>query len=292
MYELVKLSDIAYYIQSPAKIGIYLKDQKDAYLIDSGSDKDAAKKCRRVLEEQGWTLKGILVTHSNADHIGGCAYLQKECGCKVFSGGIEAAFTRQPILEPAFLYGANPYSELKHKFLMAQPCDVVDFEDAGFPCEVEIVSLPGHFFDMVGYKLPDGTFFAADCLSSEETLEKYHLPFLYDVAAYLETLEKLPQMDVKMYVPSHAQPTQDIAPLAKINRDKVLSVAQTMLSLCTEGVTFEELLKKVFDHYGLAMSHQQYVLIGSTLRSYLAYLKETSKLECTIQDNRILWKAI
>ncbi|MBE6689423.1 MAG: MBL fold metallo-hydrolase [Ruminococcaceae bacterium] len=292
MYELVKISDISYYIQSPAKIGIYLKNDCDAYLIDSGNDKDAGRRCKKILDEQGWCLKGILITHSNADHIGGCAYLQSQYGCKVFAGGIEAAFTKNPILEPAFLYGGFPFSELKHKFLMAQPCDVSSFEDADFPKEVEIIPLPGHFFDMVGFKLPDGTFFIADCLSSETALEKYHLSFLYDAEAYLKTLEALPSITASVYIPSHAQPTKDISDLAKLNRDKVMSIATEIVTLCSKPVTFEELLDSVFTHYALTMTYEQYVLIGSTLRSYLAWLKESGKITCSIDGNRIVWQAV
>ena len=93
MYELVQVGPQSYYIESPAKIGIYRRNDTEVYLLDSGSDKDAGRRCRKVLDEQGWTCRGILVTHSNADHTGGCAYLQKQYNCKVFSGGIEAAIT-------------------------------------------------------------------------------------------------------------------------------------------------------------------------------------------------------
>ena len=77
MYELIKISDQSYYIDCPAKIGVY--DSGDGvYLIDAGGDKDAGRRVRKVLDEHGWTLRGILVTHSNADHIGGCQYLQRQ----------------------------------------------------------------------------------------------------------------------------------------------------------------------------------------------------------------------
>ena len=42
MYELVQVGEKSYYIQSPAKIGIYRPSDTEVYLIDSGSDKDAA----------------------------------------------------------------------------------------------------------------------------------------------------------------------------------------------------------------------------------------------------------
>lgn len=292
MYELIQVGERSYYLQSPAKIGIYRASDTEVYLIDSGSDKDAGRRCRKVLEEQGWTCRGILVTHSNADHIGGCAYLQKQYGCKVFSGGIEGAFTAHPVLEPSFLYGGYPFGELRHKFLMAQPCRVTPFTDGDFPGEVEILPLPGHFFEMVGFRLPDGTAFIADCLSSDEVLEKYRLLFLYDVAGYLTTLAQVADMDAKMFVPSHAPATADIAPLARRNRDQVLAVAEHICRLCRGGKTPEELLRQLFIDYDLTMNHEQYVLIGSTVRSYTAWLKDTGRLRCTFEDNRLIWQTV
>ena len=187
MYELNQVGEKSYYINCPAKIGIYQVNDKEVYLIDSGNDKDAAKKVRRILDEKNWNLLGILNTHSNADHIGGNQYLQQQTGCKVFSCGIEKAFTEHPILESSFLYGGYPCKDLRHKFLLAKPSVVTDFSDESFPKEIEIIPLKGHFFDMVGFRTPDDTVFLADCLSSKETLDKYQIGFIYDVAEYLKT---------------------------------------------------------------------------------------------------------
>ena len=292
MYELVQVGEKSYYIQSPTKIGIYRPSDTEVYLIDSGSDKDAGRRCRKVLEEQGWTCRGILVTHSNADHVGGCAYLQKQYGCKVFSGGIEGAITAHPVLEPSFLYGGYPFKELRHKFLMAQTCEVTPFTDGDFPEEVEILPLPGHFFDMVGFRLPNGTAFIADCLSSDAALAKYQISFLYDVAGYLATLEQVAGMEAKMFVPSHADAVANIAPLAQRNRDKVWAVADRICHICREGKTPEELLRQLFIDYDLTMNHEQYVLIGSTVRSYTAWLKDTGRLACAFEDNRLIWRTV
>ena len=53
--------------------------------------------------------------HSNADHIGGNKYLKGQTGCKAYSGGIEATFTKHPVLEPSFLYGGYPCKDLRYK---------------------------------------------------------------------------------------------------------------------------------------------------------------------------------
>ena len=99
MYELIQAGEQTYYIQCPAKIGIYRANDREVYLIDSGGDKDAGRRVKKLLDQNGWVLKGILNTHSNADHIGGTRYLQQQYQCKVFAEGIEGAFTKHPLLE-------------------------------------------------------------------------------------------------------------------------------------------------------------------------------------------------
>ena len=133
MYELQQVGEKSYYINSPAKIGIYRQNETDIYLIDSGNDKEAAKKIIKIAAQQNWTIKGIVNTHSNADHIGGNAYLQQQVGCPVFANGIEAAFTQYPILEPSFLYGGYPCKDLRNKFLMAKESQTLPFSDKDFP---------------------------------------------------------------------------------------------------------------------------------------------------------------
>ena len=172
MYELTQVAGNSYYIQSPAKIGLVRLNDTDVCLIDSGNDKEAGRKVRQILDANGWHLTAIYNTHSNADHIGGNQYLQNQTGCKVYAPGIECDFTRHPVLEPSFLYGGYPPKELQHKFLMAKPSDAQELTPACLPEGFEWLSLPGHFFDMVGFRTPDDVVYLADCLSSRETLEK------------------------------------------------------------------------------------------------------------------------
>ncbi len=291
MYELIQAGEQTYYIQCPAKIGIYRANDREVYLIDSGGDKDAGRKVKKILDQNGWFLKGILNTHSNADHIGGNRYLQQQYQCKVFAEGIEGAFTKHPLLEPSFLYGGFPFQELRHKFLMAAESDVSSFRDADFPQEIEIIPLPGHFFDMVGFRTPDGVVFLADCLSSPATLEKYQLSFIYDVAAYLKTLDMVKEMQAKLFVPSHAEAVEDIRPLAELNQKKVYEIAERIKDICREPLSFDGILQRVFEVYGLTMTYEQYVLIGSTLRSYLAWMKDAGEIEGFFENNMLLWRS-
>lgn len=292
MYELNHITGNSYYIQSPSKMGLVKLNDTDVCLIDSGNDKDAGRKVRQLLDANGWHLTAIYNTHSNADHIGGNRYLQGQTKCKVYAQGIECDITRHPVLEPAFLYGGFPPKDLRHKFLMAQESDAQELTGAVLPEGFELLQLPGHFFHMVGFRSPDDVVYLADCLSSRETLDKYQIGFIYDVAAYLDTLEKVKTMQAAAFVPAHAEVTEDIAPLAQYNIDKVLEIADHIVELCAEPIIFEELLKKLFDDYGLTLTFEQYVLVGSTVKSYLAWLKDTGRLTVLFEDNRLLWRRV
>lgn len=289
MYELIQAGENTYYIDCPAKTGVWHTD-RGVYLIDSGSDKDAGKKIRQILEKNGWPLLGILNTHSHADHVGGNRYLQNQTGCKVFAHGIEGAFTAHPILESASLYGGCPPKDLRHKFLLAQPSGVSPFSDPDFPREIEVIPLPGHSFDMVGFRTPDNVVFLADCAASPATLEKYAVSFLWDVGASLATLDRVEAMEAALFVPSHAGAAEDIGALVRCNRDKIHEVADCLLDVCREPAAFEGILQEVFGRYSLNMTFEQYALVGSTVRSYLAWLRDGGRLDVEILDNRLLWK--
>ncbi len=292
MYELVQVSGNSYYIQSPAKMGLVRLGDTDVCLIDSGNDKDAGRKVRQLLDKNGWKLKVIYNTHSNADHIGGNKYLQGQTGCRIYAPGIECDFTRHPVLEPSFLYGGYPCKDMRHKFLMAQESVAEELTKVVLPEGFELISLPGHFFDMVGFRTPDDVVYLADCLSSRETLDKYQISFIYDVGAYLETLEKVKTLSAKVFVPAHAPVCEDIVPLAQYNIDKVLEISDKIGEICREPLCFELILQKLFGEYGLVMNFEQYALVGSTVRSYLSWMKDSGRLDVRFAEHMMLWETV
>jgi len=155
---------------------------------------------------------------------------------------------------------------------------------------LHIVSLPGHYFGMVGVMTPDGVFFAADALAGAPILEKYHIFFFYDVAAELETLSMLERIEAAWFVPSHAEPVRDIRPLVGLNRAKIFEIAEVIVGLVRDSASLEDIVADVCAHYDIILNADQHVLVGSTIRSYLSWLCDQGRLEYGFERNRMTFR--
>lgn len=289
MYELEQVGANTFYMSCPSKVGFFKTGENDVVCIDSGCDKDAGKKVLKILESQNWNLKAIFVTHSHADHIGGNAYLQSKTGCRIYANGAECAASLYPLNEPIYIYGGFPLKDLRTKFLLSDSSSVEMLNQDVLPPGLEIIELPGHCYDMVGFRTSDNVVFLADALASEETLDKYRIAFIYDVKAYLETLDIIDNMEASCFIASHAPQTTDIKPLVKKNIDSTNEIAQTICRILQQRMTYENLLAKLFEFYNLNMNLTQHYLVGSTVRSYLSYLKDSGFIDCSFENNLLYW---
>ena len=72
----------------------------------------------------------------------------------------------------------------------------------------------------------------------------------------------------------------------------MLEIAEKIVDICREPLCFETILQKLFTDHGLAMNFEQYVLVGSTIRSYLAWLKDAGRLNALFENNMLLWQRV
>ena len=290
MFELRQVGARTWYVECPARIGVYRTGERDVWLIDSGRDEDAARQFLQLATERDWKIRGIINTHAHADHTGGNRYLQEQSGCRIFARRAEAAAARYTMLNAAVVCGGYPCRDLRGKLLLARESETSELDGGAIPAELEVLPLPGHSMDMVGIRTPDGVAFLGDAVNSLKTLERYRVTYLYDVARQLETLAYLKTMKASLFIPAHAAPVEDIVPLAEANEAAIKEIRDWLLARLDEPAGFEELLDRLFGRYGLKVDYEQYTMVGSTLRAYLSWLRDSGLAEPCFRGNRMLWR--
>ena len=64
--------------------------------------------------------------------------------------------------------------------------------------------------DMTAYRAPDGVWFLGDALFGAETLDKYHLSYLYDAEQALASFDAAEALTGAAFVPAHVKPAEPV----------------------------------------------------------------------------------
>ncbi len=292
MYELRQLGPNTYYMDCPSRVGFYEYMPGKVCCIDSGNDRGAGRKVEKILQAKEWELTAIYNTHSHADHVGGNAILQERTGCKIYAPPTEAAFINFPQLEPAFLFGGCPHKGLRNKFFEAAPSQCQIISPEVLVPGLSMVRLDGHAGTQCAFHTADDVWFLGDSVVAQETLEKYHISYIYNVAGFYESLDIVEQLEGAVFLPAHDAPTENIRPLVEKNRQNALQLEELLVKLLETPMGFDKLVQAVFQTYDMTLSIMQHALIGATLRSFLSYLTDKKVIHPVIVDNIMVWALV
>ena len=293
MPRLVELADGIYLLPGRVNIG-FIASEGGCYMIDTGLDRDQARRALNALRSAGLRLVAVVNTHSHADHIGGNAFVQRREGVPVLAPREELPLVAHPWLEPALLYGGSYPRELASKFFIAEPSRPEALEEQELPFEV--VSLPGHSPGMVGIKA-GGVFFTADAYFGSEVLARHVLPYTYDPGAALSSLERvLSEREAELFVPSHGQPTRDPTGEVEANARAIETAREALLrALEASGreASICQLVQAVLSELGIRpRSPGLFWLYASCLRGYLAWLGREGLVEPVLRGAELCWRVI
>jgi glyoxylase-like metal-dependent hydrolase (beta-lactamase superfamily II) len=291
--KLDSVSESVFCIPGAVNIGV-IKSGEKAILVDTGLDKDTGRRIFRRLDKLGLKISAIINTHSHADHFGGNNYIVEKSGAKVIAPEIEAGMIQYPYIEPLYLYSAHPVRDLMSRFLMAKPSGVDhvlrsekhSISIAGK--EVNVIPLPGHAPNQIGLEV-DGVLFCADTVFSEKIIDKYGIPLFMDIEKQKKTLTKIEKMKCDLFVPSHAEPTEDISSLVDLNLGVIERVEDLILSFNSPKTT-EEIFKEVLDYFEITVNNFiEYSLALSTVKAYLSSLYNSGELNAFFDNNVLYW---
>ena len=169
-------------------------------------------------------IRWILVTHTHSDHSPGARGLQERTGAPTFGFGSRDGFLADHEIGEGF----------------ALPTD--DFS-------LRAVHTPGHASNHLCYLLEDdGLFFSGDHIMSGSTV--VIAPPDGDMAAYLASLERLRQIDLRAIAPGHGELIAD--PTAKIDEyithrlAREAAIASALAVRAAAGGTIADLVSDVY----------------------------------------------
>jgi len=294
--EHLELTAGVFHLRGGSNMGLIVR-QGQGLLIDTGLDKDAARRALRIVREMGVSLRVVFVTHAHADHFGGAYLVQRRTDAPLYAPALEAALMEHPIIEPLYLFGgAAPIGELRHKFTLAQPCRVDQVVEPGpreiGPFRVELVPLPGHAPNQMGLAVGE-VLFCGDAVFPAKILAKHKIPFCHDLDEWLATLERLPELPYARFAPGHgpAYSGAEIATICAANRERLKEIRAQVYAALEEPQETPALVRRVADYFGLQLEMATfYFLIRTTILAALSSLERAGTVTTIMADNQLLWQ--
>ena len=279
-------------------VGVIRGGSQGAILVDTGANESNARKVLRfVRDELKLDVDAILTTHAHADHFGGHAFVVKRTDAAVYAPAFDASFLLHPELQPIFLFGgASPPAALLERFVLAQPSPVDALVEPGplevGQVEIDVVSLKGHSPNQVGY-LIDGVFFCADVIFPQAAIEKYRIPYLFDLGEHFASLRRSADVEATYVVPGHGPIERSLREPLLLNRVIADETLECIVQVLAEPVALERIAEHVFERMDVPMTgHVSYYLLRPTIAAYLTYLEQQGAVEHLMDGKVARWRAV
>ncbi len=287
------LSDNVGYLPGAVNIG-FIRTESGTYLVDTGIDNSSVNKAVKVVGQ----VKGALVTHHHADHMGGLNKLEKMGVTELFAPSGELDMIRNPTNEPYTMFGGGiPPKIMRNRHLEARPCTSIRANSEQDIAAV--VKTPGHTTDHSAY-LFDNHFFTGDAAFTPETIEKYRLLFAVDPMRAAESASAMKSQSFDVMVPGHGplldQRSDALEVIASTERH-YSETAERVLTIIGEKIPLMEYTDKVMAELGLMQIVKdrgfiQYILYQVPIMGYLSNALDLGKIEIEISNNGPIIQAV
>lgn len=298
---LLKVFENSYCLSDALSIGVCINPTTNrAVLIDSGLDKSKIKLVEKALPS-GCKISAIINTHSHADHCGGNGFVQnKNPDVRIYTTKFEQGFVEVPSHEPhGFNCLAEPFAELKNKFLCAEPSrvtDIIEYRDHEIVIEgmpFKIVTLPGHSAGMIGVISPDHVFYCGDAAFGAETFKKHGVLFYSNIDDSLNSLIKMKDIlsreRMNGFVFYHGGP-EAVSKVSEILDDHIEKISDTKRfirsAIESEPRSMDDLTALVMTEFEVPNNIVQFSLTQTCVRAYVVSLQQSKEIELMMDESK------
>ncbi|MBN8048557.1 MULTISPECIES: MBL fold metallo-hydrolase [Paraclostridium] len=289
----------SFYIRGGTNTGVYVFNDKSALIIDPGLPGVRPRNIIRDLEKEGITIKWMINTHEHNDHYGaGYQFKEKYPNLVNMSSFYSKLYIDNPILFSTYIMGGNT-NEFFDNILMSKNMKNVSIDRTIKPGKlhingeyIEIIDLKGHTAGSVGVLTKDKVLFLGDMLVGEELLYKFDLLFIFDVEAYLNSLDLLQTIDFEYVVLGHCKKELDkfeTLDLLKKHRESVNKYLNQIRNIMKEPKSLESILKIILNENNLSYNYKEYHFFKSTLVGMISYLNKLGEIKYFIEDGDVLY---
>ena len=189
-------------------IPIYMLDDERFVMLDTGTYY-IRQQLEELFDREGIRPAGIMNTHTHFDHLGNTNYLKDKYHIPVAMsiGEAETCRTLPAVKSYLFAYPAGQVMNDPKLATLPTRADILieDNQDYQLLCGVRfgILHTPGHSPDHISVVTPDNVCYVGDALMSGKSLVNSKLPYAFNFAQSLESIELFMDTHFEKLIMSH-----------------------------------------------------------------------------------------
>lgn len=297
--KLTNIKGNTYYIKGGTNTGVIRLDNNNCLIIDPGRYGVKQRKMVEVLRENNMVIKYIINTHEHGDHYEGCSYLKKlNNNIQILSSSEAKIFIDNPNKFADYTVGgkANKFLKFKESSQESHITKVDDTIEEGKIVlnnrKFEIIKLRGHTEGSIGILTDDKILFVGDLFVGSQMLKKFDLLLLYDVKEYLNSVNKIKDIDFEYMVLGHDKEIySNIDSQAVINNhiSAVNNYVNQVKDLLKSPITIDNILKNIIINNNLSCNYTEYHYFRSSIVSIISYLCDLDQIDYSIELGEVLY---
>ena len=297
--KLINIKGNTYYIKGGTNTGVIKLENNNALIIDPGRYGVRQKRMMELLKENNMDIKYIINTHEHGDHYEGCSYLKKiDDNIHILSSSEAKIFIDNPNKLADYIVGGKANKFLKFKeFEDKNNFTKVDYIiDEGKVVlnnkKFEIIKLSGHTEGSIGVLTEDKILFVGDLFVGSTMLKKFDLLLLYDVKEYLNSINKVKDIDFEYMVLGHDKEICSKLDSQYIINDHINAVnnyVNQVRDLLKSPMTIDNILKNIIINNSLSCNYTEYHYFRSSIVSIISYLCDLEEIDYSIELGEMLY---
>lgn len=275
-----------------SRIPVFKLGGGQAVMMDSGLAMPYRDGIMNALAEEGLRVVAVLTSHAHIDHTGNHRALQETHGAKIYMTDFDAAVSEDPMKMKAYLYcssyrGVMSYAE---SMFCRADCRIapedrrVEIEGAKF----EILRLPGHAPEHVGFVTPDRVAYLADTIMSESVLHSVRMPYSMCCERDIQTKKMVREMSYDRYIVAHNGVHSDVSKLADQNIKNLVEKINIIEELVDHYMSLESIVAQGSAAMGVHGDTVYKINVAErNIRVFVEHLLDTKRLVQRANDGVI-----